>query len=349
MLVFRTNAASRLCFSMLLIALSGVCSAQEPTAEEITQRLLDWQHSFANLRIVYERRNPSQWLVRKPELADSGDIDQYYQHSEWIYTDGGNLRYATSEYEGGKLAKSLTDGIGSRVSFQASFLGESALPTALVVWPKRPAGADDPGRPMPLMELYAGHGEWIGDIFRRVTPILLRTDTIDGSPCVAIHRAADSRYTLWLDLDHDCLPRLNEPDQDINGTRFHVEEFLQLPNGRWLPQKGTSVQTKENQPYYWVVTEAEVNKQLPDSVFAPPKPGPETQLHDRAGYFGRAATPRLLPREGKTLTPNPPPPLPSGKPVTAAIPHTNWSAAIIGSVAVIVLATILGVWWTRRM
>lgn len=339
MLVFRTHAAARLCFGMVLMALCGQCSAQEPTAEEITQRLLDWQHSFATLRIVYEVRNPSQWLVRKPELANSGDINQYFRRCEWIYSDTGSMRHEMCEYEGGILKKRLLEGIHRNISYIATFQTDFADAIGITIARAPPLSEYASTPILPLSQLRTSRGEWLGDILGRSTPVVRGVNVIDNATCIEIRRGADSRYALWLDMGHDYLPRLNEPDRSIKGTRFHVEEFLQLNNGRWLPSKGTEVSAKENQPYYWVVTEAEVNKQLPDSLFAPPKPGPETQLYDRAGYFGPAASAKILPRENNERPVNPPPPLPNGLPVSATIPRTNWGwlalAAIIPLVAVL--------------
>lgn len=319
--------------------------ADDPSLDEVIQRLNDWKDSFTNLRVVYEVRNPGQWLTRKPELAQPGDLDGYYRRYEFIYTDSGRIRLECHSYEAGRLVEREIHGNDGRLAYAAEFVGgdvNGTIPTELRLMRVPPSGRPALQEITPLTELWRARGDWLGKILQRADPILLGYDKIDGARCVGLHRAPDDVHTLWLDLKHDCLPRLQRPDEGVEGWSFHVEEFVKLDNGRWFPKRGTQTIGKDD-PYDWEVTEAVVNEQISPARFNPPRRGPRTRVWDFTGPTPKLARSDRIPQADRSPTVTSPDP--EGL-IAAVLPNRYglWIGLLIGAAAFLVT----GIWLRKH-
>ncbi|OYW16983.1 MAG: hypothetical protein B7Z55_13460 [Planctomycetales bacterium 12-60-4] len=263
-----------------ILFLSTAVAADQPDIQDATRRLIDWKRSFTNLRMVFEVRNAGQWLKRKPEIADAGNIDGYYRRHEWIYTDDGRCRHEVRYFEAGRLVRKRIEGNDGKIEYRSEFYGDSESPSKVGLDRLHPTGYSNLEALPPIDLLYRGRDEWIGDVFARSHPEVIRHETADGKPYVVVRRAADDTMNLLLDVTHDCLPCRDVGTSGNSGAQQWIHEFRQLSNGRWFPARGRRLLSPEDTPYEWVVTEIEVNLTLPEARFAPPQPSPKTRVID---------------------------------------------------------------------
>lgn len=287
-----------------VITLPGQCQADDerPDLDEIIRRLTEWRGSFSRLRMVYEQRNPGQLQKHQPELVQTGNPSDFFRRFELIITNTEWRRHESWEYmgRGGTLSSHNLWGVNDRQRFAASYgtvESTGGAPAELTLGHVFQSVAHSPAQVMPLTHLCISthENDWLANLLQRSRPQIAEYGKVDGCRCAALTWPPDSNVKLWLDLDHDCLPRLREqtnadPDKP---DRFHVEEFLRLSNGRWFPARGTdsSGTLPTDETHHWVVTDVAVNEDIPLSRFSPPEPGPDTWVTDWIRYGGQMIRP----------------------------------------------------------
>jgi hypothetical protein len=294
-----------LCAVLVILPRAGVRAADDsPGLDEIILRLATWRGSFSRLRVVYERRNPGQLQKYQPALVQTGRLEDFHRRYELILTNTDWMHYETWDYmgHGAALQSHEAMGVNDRFRFDAVFHdSDGEVPDSLTVGTIWHNIGRRPTESMPLTELWIpslvqgnqsqGAG-WLPDALRANRPEILEYRELDGARCVALSWSSVVGQKLWLDLDHDCLPRLREPMSPVgeNAGRFHVEEYRKMPNGHWFPARGTlrHGSDPEDETYHWVVTDISINDDIPLSRFSPPEPGPQTRVTDwtqRPGAF----------------------------------------------------------------
>ncbi|MEQ9406951.1 MAG: hypothetical protein RIK87_04465 [Fuerstiella sp.] len=148
---------------------------------------------------------------------------------------------------------------------------------------------------------WAPTAEWLPEILAREQWVLEGVEPILGNACAKVSYNSTAEI-LWLDLEHDGLPRRHLTNAGSTNVDFVVDEFQELDGGLWFPKLGR-IQLLNNdngnvQNQLFVVTMAQVNISLDLTRFQPPKPARGTVVRDgRTGNIqGRSATPEIKER-----------------------------------------------------
>lgn len=344
------------CLVLLLCALAfpqsiRAADEDEPDLKEIIQRLNDWRGSFSSVHLVYEWRTPGQLQKYQPQLAASARPEDFRHRHDLRFGNSGWERTESWDFTGfgATLRRHTLSGRNDRLQFSAEFPPsppDATVPSAMAISPY-PGNliknyVEEPGPIYPLNELYfPGHrrgteeheSEWLGNMLSRTSPQITRYAEIDGWRCVGIHRAPESAVTLWLDLEHDCLPRLVEADEPRPAVeKFHVQSFRRLNNGRWFPESGVLTRSYvDDDAWHWVVTEVAVNERVDPELFAPPKAGPETRVTDTI----RPGMPVVVSVGGKVI---------SGLPKQSFLKSNPWLVGLV----VLGIVAVASICWSRN-
>lgn len=274
-----------MCFGgLLLVMLTSLRSTSAdddcPKTEEIVQRHTDWKNSFTSIRMVFVKRFPRSLSKGKHEDGGDPDVEGFDRQIEWVLTDGGWLRHTTKMHAAGHLTRMRIVGDDGRNFFVAEFNDpavENKIPAVLSLGASRIAAGQSghPDSDLEPLELIRVATWWLDLRDRKIPPVVLRCEEVDGRHCAVIRQPDDGNEIVWLDLDHDALPFRAVSDV----PRFEVDEFLQMGNGHWFPKRGITVRDNESEETcIWNVQEVSLNEDHPQSLFAPPQVGIGTIL-----------------------------------------------------------------------
>ena len=328
------------------------CLAEEPDLAYAIRELKAWRSKFATIRVEYAWQNREQLLARFPELAKNNKWDDFLCHKLWIWTDSEKLRFESNKHESGFVVRRSHKGTDGELLWGAMSkrgIEESLRWENMRIAPRGPKSPQSVGLDVaPVRNLWmSGTALWLGDYLEKYPPSSVQVAEYAGCRCLKL---VYGKNALFLDLDHNCLPRLFEPppyDGRFAGFRYENEEFLRLPEGIWFPQRGTYRQVLENTDYTWKLTKVVLNEHFSKDLFRPPEPTPGTLLIDETPGR-RFATKFYGKRTHKTSeqTKQEPPPRRPDVPV-AAIPESPrwiWWTTSFGA---LFLATI-AVWLNSR-
>jgi len=277
--------------------------------EQLQAMTAKWRAGFVNIRVVYEMR--SLPVLDKPLLdwtppADPNSSPQFSEN-EWIWADHGldlfeNRSFYWTPGQTGFRSIDIFNG-PKNLSIRADY---KAAPDEIDELKSLEIQPVANGKPIssfmraPMQGIYSpATAEWLPEIIGSRPWTLEGLESILGDSCAKISNEGPWRTEiLWLDLDHDGLPRRCQAIASTGSTTdFVVDELQQLAGGLWFPKtarvqlhaKGDTVQNQ-----LVVVTEAEVNLSLDLSRFDPPEPAAGTSVMD-----GRTGN---LSKRGETAT-----------------------------------------------
>ena len=259
------------------------CLAEEPDLAHAIRELKAWRSKFATIRVEYNWQTRTELLARFPELAENQKWDDYLHHDAWLWTDTGMLRSDRNTREAAQIVRRTfngTDGVNSWGAI--SQRGDSGKSwEAINIWPRGPTSSQAGGWIVePIYHLWA-HQEavWLGDYLEQHVQEADGVTDYKGHRCLKVKFKID---TLYLDLEHNCLPRLVEPPPPGRFLNFEneVEEFHLLPEGIWFPKRGRARQVAQDYFKTWEVTKVTLNAHTSKEHFQPPEPTPGTLLHD---------------------------------------------------------------------
>ncbi len=282
--------------------------------EEIQAITARWRASFVNIRVMYDMRSLPP--LDKPLLdwsppADPTSAPQFSQ-TEWIWADHGlDLFDDRSFYwTPGKNGHTHIDVFNGphQIAFRASYQSSHEDAEQLKHLNIQPVAGGNPTSSFmraPMEGLYSpATAEWLPEVLAKRQWELKGVETLLGASCAKISNE-DLRRTeiLWLDLQHDGLPRRRQATYSTGSkTDFVVDELQQLDGGLWFPKiariqlqaRGDSVQNQ-----VVVVTEAQINLSLDLTRFDPPEPVTGTVVTDgRTGWVhmhGQSSTSQVDP------------------------------------------------------
>jgi len=263
--------------------------------QQIQAMTARWRASFVNIRVVYEIR--SLPVLDAPLLdwsppTDPNSVPKFFE-TEWIWADHGlDLFDGRSFYwtpgQTGHRNVDIFNG-PKNLSIRAHYKGSPEEVEGLKSLQVEPVANGKPTSSFiraPMTGIYwPVTAEWLHEILGSRTWKLEGVESILGDSCAKISNEGMWRTeVLWLDLEHDGLPRRCQMTSSTGTeTDFVVDELQQLEGGLWFPKrarvqlhaKGDSV---ENQLV--VVTEAQINLSLDLSRFDPPEPVTGTAVMD---------------------------------------------------------------------
>ncbi|MEZ6127930.1 MAG: hypothetical protein R3C59_04565 [Planctomycetaceae bacterium] len=287
----------------------GETSADEPriTLNHVRAVATRWRESFVNLRMVYELRSLpplDEPLVdwAPPDVVESAPK---FSESEWIWAEhgldllDGRAFYWTPAKPGGVRELDVFNGPDSIV-FRANYKRSPDLVEAFTHLKIQPHGGGKPTSykaRTPMIGLRSpATAEWLPEMLSSGDWKLTGVEDILGHSCVKLtfDSSQSKSEVLWLDLQHDVLPRRHRLEAvsssgSTSATDFVADEFQQLESGVWFPKRGR-LQLLTNGPVQnqlFVVTEAQLNIPLDLTRFRPPEPGVGTVVFD--GRTGRSS------------------------------------------------------------
>lgn len=297
-------------FLVIASAVSGTAIAPFPAiAEEnehvqldqIQTTLSKWRASFETIRVVYELRSLPPVSEPLIEWSPPTDLESApkFAEVEWILTSDERqlVDERTFYWSPGQVGHrnvhvfNGSKGIAFHSQFQKSAEGLEELKTTEV---RKVAGLK-PTHRTNLVGLsglhWASAAEWLPEKLARSKCELKEIESVLGARCARIvaqysnDHGGTSTEVLWLDLEHDCLPRryhLLDADQ-LFSKDFVVDELQQLNGGLWFPKQARlqllGSDPAENQLV--VLTEAEINQPLESARFYPPTPDEGTRVRDQ--------------------------------------------------------------------
>ena len=355
----------------ILAIVAGLCTgpplsviADQPiNLEQIQATAAKWRASFVNIRLVYERRSlpalDEPLLNVTPLETNSAPL---FGQDEWIWADHGvDLLDSRAFYwSPGKVGYRNVDvfngpkGIAFRANYQNSIEQVEELKAIQI----QGIGL---GKPISSIDRTAMRGlywadavEWLPEKLIKWECTVEGIEPVLGASCAKI----SSRYSargkdthidiLWLDLEHDCLPRrYQELPNSIRkiGADFVVDEVQQLESGLWFPKRARlQLQTKPPQNQMIVVTEAEVNLSLDATRFDSPAPITGTVVTD--GRTGKVYTHgQQSPQQNLIAKSNPSPNSSSPSAVPQAASGKGWLIALI---CMSITMLVVGLWFRKK-
>lgn len=263
---------------------------EEATLPQVIARLAKWRASFTNLRVVYDLKSLSpieeplvDWSPTKLDL----EAAPRWGSSEWIYTGKGLdfLESRSFRRTSGKMdSRDLVVFNGPKeVRFRASYRISADGIEEFKELHLDAAGGDKPfpseDRPIMRALYFVGNAEWLHEVLARPGWKLEKIEPMLGEPCVRLstedkNGEQTNRAVLWLDVNHDCLPRRYQSLPNAIhkiGIDFVIDEYLQLPAGIWFPKSARQqLQTTPVQNQLIVVSEVAINEPLDLARFDPP-------------------------------------------------------------------------------
>lgn len=333
--------------------------AQDPTLPEIASELQAWRNSFATIKVVYHGWNRHDFEERFSEAKTLSTLDgHFYRKHTLIWTDTGGLRHEKEHYEQDRLVYRTVEGTDGKRPFRAA----SGRDEAAAKWanielyvPSTAQGLSIKFEALSFLWL-SGSGQWLGDRLAQESAqmVLERYEARDGVRCAVISHATANpsiRQYIWLDAEHGFLPRLAEVDRSksdprLGMSRFKVDEFQRLENGRWFPKRGALKAASDPEPgNEWVVREVQLNREFSPRDLAPPEADVGTVIGDavtgnvrRHGSPSDAQNRPIVNSAGGQQSNN--------EGVSAAIPAKTWLyVTLLGIGAMLVLG---GVWRQNR-
>lgn len=260
------------------------CLAEEPDLAHAIRELKAWRSKFATIRVEYKWQTRNELLARFPELDENQKWDDYLCHDLWIWTDTGMLRREWNVREAAQLAWRSHNGTDGDIRWgaQSKRDSNSKLWESMNISPRGPSSPQAGGLIVePIYELWA-HNEalWLGDYLEQHVKQADGVVDHNGHRCLKVKFKID---TLYLDLEHNCLPRLvapPPPDGRFMNFENEVEEFQLLPEGIWFPKRGRLRQVTQEAYKTWEVSKVTLNEQFSKEMFQPPEPTPGTLLVD---------------------------------------------------------------------
>lgn len=355
----------RLSFLTASIAYLLLCSASsfaqgEPkvTLEQIKETAARWRASIVNLRVICESRalpHGKTPLLESSPPSDPNSLPQFAQQ-DWTWADHGlslfdsKHFYWTNENNGVRTIDCYNgpEKFVYRADYKQTPNGD--LFTAVNIFDVQGVGKPTSMKSRnALTGLYwSGSGDWLPDFLERKNPKLVGVETLFGVRCAIISLSYPSKSGdglqfeyLWLDLEHDCLPRrYHKPVGPVIqvGIDFVVDEIQQLDSGLWFPKLARKQLQSDYENHLIIVTKVEINQKLDLSRFSIPKPQPETQFDDRrAGTIAKSQSPSNV----GELQEN------SSKSPSAVPPGSNW-IWVVGLVIAAFVFLGLGLYVRRR-
>lgn len=329
---------------------------EQITFEQIQARVAKWRDSFVNVRVVYELRSLpplNEPLLEWSSPPDPESVPRFAQE-EWIWADHGlDLLDSRAFYwTPGKVGFRDIDVFNGpkKIAFRASYQKSREEVEGLKELRLQGMVA---GKPTSIKSRAAMHGlywpntvQWLPDILAKGEWKVEGVEPIFGDRCAKI---AASNSILWLDLEHDCLPRryqLTPNSIRKIGQDFVVDELQQLEGGLWFPKRARlQLQTDPAQNQLIVVTEAAINQSLDLTRFDPPTPITGTVVTDlRTGtvhMHGEQTTPLNQASKPKTPTNATAPP--------SAVPPAFWGRGwLIAMVCISIALLTIGLWFRRK-
>lgn len=355
-----TQAAWRHLRPILLLALAWLLPsplrAADPDLPEIARRLQDWRRAFANIEVTYHAWNREHSARRFPEVKDLANLDgQFHRRHLLIWTDTGQIWREDWFYERGILVNRSLDGTNGTVVFSASMDRGKSMEEWTQIQVHPVVGEPKAGivfEPLYLLWWKSGQ-EWLGDVLARGEDAELRGFQVrEGVRCAVVEVKKRSikdqdkfdLVEIWLDTEHDFLPRWFERDaaaEDPRGKlkpprslrKFTILEFQNLENGRWFPRRGFLKSAGDDEPgNEWVVKEVRLNQVLAPARFEPP-PRP------KASEQRAIAEQRIAEQAKKNLRE-------ASSPAVAELPNSNWRLIVLLTASALLL--IAGVWLRIR-
>lgn len=245
------------------------------------EKLGAWRESLSSLHVVYQWTDPQSYRIR--HLPASRPLPVYRTEMKWqdwwVNTNNQLMKSDT------RITNSLTSivrqvsGRTNHYQYYAEYANPQASPRLLTAADLGSKKTLQNAEQMPLYPIYFAINGWFSAAFERLPAEYYGTRMIDGSRCVGISLEGSSRPIMWLDVEHDGLPKMIEPAGNVTRWEWICDEFRQADNGSWFPAKGRFGYV--GQPYATFEVETlRVNAELPSSDFEVPTVSKGTYVRD---------------------------------------------------------------------
>ncbi|WP_437230640.1 hypothetical protein SH661x_002070 [Planctomicrobium sp. SH661] len=255
------------------------CPEEFSTAME---QIANWRDSLDSLSVVYE------W--DDPQAAGQGTGFRSSSSSEkrrtvlnwqdwWIGADCQSWKATTTVLEPRRLGRRIVTGRTLNVQYFAEFSPQSDTPHLLTAADLGSKKTLQMSEQMPLFPIYFATSGWFSGAFEKFPVKYAGSRVIDGCRCAGVLLEGDSRPMMWLDLEHDGLPRLIEPVNTATRWTWKCDEFVLMRTGRWFPKSG-SFGFVDQQLSKFHVESAEMNLPIAAEAFRMPEISKSTFVRD---------------------------------------------------------------------
>jgi hypothetical protein len=330
----------------LLLTALGIVDALPCNADELSDAvaaLRSWQNRIVSIRV---RTRITSEAATDVMLREAG-IRTAVGVKDWVWEDSGRYRYERLSYNDGRLVSRQLSLADYKRAYQLSYPAEDPAretPARLLINEnvRNRKGIKNGVIEEPLWILWAGN--WLGERIASVASAELDSDGLLAFDGAAI---GEDECTVRLDPRHGYLPRI----ATRQALRFQVDEFFEVEPGFWFPQNGSLAISIPNGDilHRWDVSQVDLNADLPESLFVPPRGG-ETYIVDQltGRQYWQACKPpaNLLAQKAATSTNST---QHSSHPaaIAATPPSTrNWSLWLSALGAMFIA---LGIWLGRRL
>ena len=337
--LFHRSCVLALLAISIAVPRGGLCAAETPwSLDEIKQRIIDWQSRIVTLRVTWRLEgDPQSKSARENNNVGVSRVE----HSDFIWTDSGAVRYHHWLTLDGKVVTRTAYLFGSSANWMAHYpRGESVEPKAMLVQ----LDNDKSSQRLyglvldPIWGLWFPRApRWLGARFEQGTIKLVGTETRNDCMCPVVLDVCPiygHETHMVLDPDHGFLPvRVEMPGK--GATFVHsVEEFSEAAPGFFFPKRGSSETYMGKELYdspQWTIETVELNEPIPDSLWQAP-------IADGTEVFD-ATTGKSFVHGGKRLNPDVvatvtdlAKAMPEGRAVEATAPAERWNWWPIGLV-----------------
>lgn len=261
------------------------CNLQKEVPAEFAQALEKlglWRESLNTLRVVYTWTDPQSYRFRHiPGRA--GKLPVYRTEMKWqdwwVNTNSQLLKADTRITNSMSPTVRLVTGRTNHYQYYAEYTNPYGSPRLLTAADLGAKKTLQNTEQMPLYPIYFAITGWFSSAFERLPAEYYGTRIINGSRCIGISLEGTARPVMWLDVEHDGLPRLIEPAGNVTRWEWICDEFQRTEDGKWFPAKGRFGFVGEEHATFHVEL-VEINSELPSDDFQVPVVSKGTYVRD---------------------------------------------------------------------
>lgn len=248
---------------------------------ETLEKLGLWRESLTSLHVVYHWTDPQTHRLR--HLPESRSLPVHRTEMKWqdwwVNTNNQLMKSDTWITNSLTSTTRLVTGRTNHHQYYAEYSKAQGSPRLLTAADLGAKKTLQNAEQMPLYPIYFAINGWFSAAFERLPAEYYGTRMIGGSRCVGISLEGSSRPIMWLDVEHDGLPRMIEPAGNVTRWGWICDEFRQADNGRWFPAKGRFGYVDQEYATFEVES-FQMNAEIPLSDFDVPTVSKGTYVRD---------------------------------------------------------------------